>query len=54
MKKQPVKAPPLESVETTVANKIKVLLDAHKCIIKSRVVIENNQVSTEIIISRIE
>ena len=54
MKKRPMKAPPLESVETIVANKIKALLDTYKCVIKSKVIIENNQVSTEIVISRIE
>lgn len=54
MKKQPVAASPVESVETIVANKIKAILDRHKCDIKAKIVIENNNVSTEIVISRIE
>lgn len=54
MKKQPVAAVPVEPVETIVATKIKSILDRHKCTIRSKVIIENNQVSTEIVISRIE
>lgn len=54
MKKQSVAAVPVEPVEAVVARKIKAILDRHKCTIKSKIVIENNQVSTEIVISRIE
>jgi hypothetical protein len=54
MKKQPVAAVPVEPVEAVVARKIKDILDRHKCTIKSKIVIENNNVSTEIVISRIE
>jgi hypothetical protein len=54
MKKQPVAAATVEPVEAVVARKIKAILDRHKCTIKSKIVIENNNVSTEIVISRIE
>jgi len=54
MKKQSVAAVAVEPIEAIVAKKIKAILDRNKCSIKSKVVIENNQVSTEIVISRIE
>jgi hypothetical protein len=54
MKKQRATTKPVESVEIIVANKIKAILDQYKCVIRSKVIIENNQVSTEIVISRVE
>jgi hypothetical protein len=53
MKKKSVAATPVEPIEAIVARKIKAILDRNKCAIKSKVVIENNQVSTEIVISRL-